>query len=178
MDYEIVTLEKEKWQGHEIIFSDYADSCYALETVKMNDSFSITLNKKPLESRKEIKYPNRLFEPWLNEVQAWGVIENNQLVAVIETAASNNNRLYISELWVDEKYRRKGIANALMNVAKKRAIDEKRRAIFLETRSCNEHAISFYISQGFSLIGFDSCAYSNDDIGKYNVPLKFGYLIQ
>jgi len=43
---------------------------------------------------------------------------------------------------------------------KKQADKEGRRAIFLETRSCNKHAIAFYLKQGFALIGFDSCAFS------------------
>ncbi|MCL2576778.1 MAG: GNAT family N-acetyltransferase [Defluviitaleaceae bacterium] len=174
MEYIIQALEKEKWQGHEIIFSDYADNCYDVDVTLENKNFSVSLNNKPLEQRRTIKYPNSLFASWLKDVQAWGVIDNNNLIAIIETASSDNNRLYISEMWVDEKHRRKGIATALLNVVKQRAIDEKRRAIFLETRSCNEHAIAFYISQGFTLIGFDSCAYSNDDIETFNVPLKFG----
>jgi len=31
------------------------------------------------------------------------------------------------------------------------------------------------MSQGFKLIGFDSYPFSNEDIEKYNVPLKLGY---
>jgi len=175
MDHKIQELDKKKWQGYEIMFCDYADSVYSMEILREDNGFSVRIVKKPLETRREIKYPNKLFEPWLNNVKAWGVIENEQLIAVIETAVGNDNRLYISELWVDEKYRRQGIATALMNMAKKRAIEEKCRVIFLETRSCNEHAIDFYISQGFTLIGFDSCAFSNEDINRDNVPLKLGY---
>ena len=178
MEYKIQELEKEKWQGHEIMFCDYADSVYSMEIKREDGGFSVLLIKKPLEQRKEIKYPNKLFEPWLTNIKAWGVIESGQLIAVIETAAGNDNRLYVSELWVDEAYRRRGIATALMNTAKARAVEEKRRAIYLETRSCNEHAIDFYISQGFTLIGFDCCAYSNEDIKRNNVPLKLGYFPQ
>ena len=177
MDYSIHELEREKWQGHEIIFRDYADSCFKVSMDYKDDTFSASISKTPLAERKQIKYPNTLFGSWLNDVKAWGVIESERLIAVIETASSGNNRLYISELWVDEDYRRRGIASALMNVAKQRAVDEKRRMIFLETRCINEHAIDFYISQGFMLIGFDSCAYSNEDIETNNVPLKFGFIM-
>jgi ribosomal protein S18 acetylase RimI-like enzyme len=80
-------------------------------------------------------------------------------------------------LWVDEGYRRQGIAANLIEIAKTRANDENLRTVYLQTWSCNEHAIAFYLSQGFKLIGFDSCANSNEDARKYNVPLKLGYFI-
>jgi len=49
--------------------------------------------------------------------------------------------------------------------------------VYLQTWSCNEHAIDFYLSQGFKLIGFDSCPFSNEDVEKFNVPLKLGYFL-
>ena len=44
------------------------------------------------------------------------------------------------------------------------AVSQKRRAIILETQSCNTNAIGFYLHQGFELIGFDTCCYTNNDI--------------
>jgi hypothetical protein len=46
--------------------------------------------------------------------------------------------------------------------------------LILETQSCDVSAIDFYLKQGFDLIGFDSAAYSNDDIEKKEVRLEFG----
>jgi hypothetical protein len=176
--HSIQPLSPENWQGHEIMFKDYAENCYHIDVAQTDGGFNVSLQKRPLGKRKKIEYPEKLFQPWLKDVKAWGIIENGKLIAVIETSAGDRNRLYISELWVDERYRRLGIAKSLMDTAKKRAKDEKFRAIFLETRSCNEHAISFYISQGFTLIGFDTCVFSNEDIENYSVPLKFGYFMK
>jgi ribosomal protein S18 acetylase RimI-like enzyme len=177
MEYKIQELEREKWQDYETIFCDFADNYYDINIQNENNKYLIFICKKSLENRKNIKYPNKLFGSWLNNVKAWGVITDEKLIGVIETAVEQNNRLYVSELWVDEKYRRQGIATSLMKMAKMRAEEEKYRVIYLETRSCNEHAIDFYISQGFKLIGFDICTYSNEDIEKINVPLKFGYFL-
>ena len=55
---------------------------------------------------------------------------------------------------------------------------EKRRAIILETQSCNTAAISFYEHEGFRLIGFDSCCYSNNDISKKEVRIDMGYFLE
>ena len=180
MEYKIQLLEKEKWQGYEAYFSDFADSCFHIEILHENNSFSVLMRKMPLKERKIIKYPQRLLASNDSTVKAWGIIENDQLVAGIETSVESNAknpRLYVSLLWVDEKYRRQGIAAALVNKAKERARDERLRAVFLQTWSCNEHAIAFYLSQGFKLIGFDSCPFSNEDIDKFNVPLKLGYFL-
>jgi len=180
MEHEIQLLEREKWQNHEVYFSDFADSCYDIKISHENNGFSVRMNKVPLTERKIIKYPQRLLTSSDSTLKAWGVIENGQLVAGIETIVegdSKSSRLYVSLLWVDESYRRQGIAAALINKAKARAKEEKLRAVYLETWSCNEHAIAFYVSQGFQLIGFDSCPFTNEDIEKYNVPLKLGYFL-
>jgi ribosomal protein S18 acetylase RimI-like enzyme len=102
-------------------------------------------------------------------------MKDGTLVGVIETAVEEwSNRLRVTELWVDANYRRKGIATALMNVAVQRAKDEKRRVIMLETQSRNESALSFYLSYGFTLIGFDACAYGNDDLNRKEVRMELG----
>ena len=180
MKHEIQLLEQEKWQNHEVYFSDFADNCYDIKILHENNCFSVLMNKVPLKERKIIKYPEKLFASGDSTVKAWGVIENDRLVVGIETIVEGNSqssRLYVSLLWVDERYRRQGIASALINKAKARAEEEDLRAVYLQTWSCNEHAIAFYVSQGFHLIGFDSCPFTNEDIEKYNVPLKLGYFL-
>jgi hypothetical protein len=62
-----------------------------------------------------------------------------------------------------------------MDKAKEVAAAQKRRAIILETQSCNTNAIGFYLSQGFELIGFDTCCYTNNDIGRHEVRINLGY---
>ena len=62
----------------------------------------------------------------------------------------------VTELWVSDALRGKGIGKSLMDKAKEVALSQKRRAIILETQSCNTNAIGFYLHQGFELIGFDT----------------------
>jgi len=78
---------------------------------------------------------------------------------------------------VDEKLRRQGTAAALMSLALKRADGEGRRAVMLETQSCNVAAISFYLKCGFTLMGFDACAYQNDDLQRGEVRIELGILL-
>ncbi len=48
----------------------------------------------------------------------------------------------------------------------------------LETQSCNEAAIAFYRKNGFSVIGFDLYAYSNDDPERHEVRIEMGKKLQ
>ena len=82
----------------------------------------------------------------------------------------------MTELWIDDAYRRKGLATALMDVAVERVKTENRRAIILETQSRNEGAIDFYLAYGFTLIGFDTCAYQNNDLTRKEVRMEMGML--
>jgi hypothetical protein len=101
------------------------------------------------------------------------------MLACIEMCPEEwSNRLLVTELWVSRELRGKGIGKQLMDKAKEVAARQQRRAVMLETQSCNTNAIGFYLHEGFELIGFDTCCYSNDDIGKKEVRLNLGYLFR
>ncbi len=102
--------------------------------------------------------------------------EKGEMKACIEVSPEEwSNRLMVTELWVSEELRGRGIGKALMNKAKEVAVNQNRRAIILETQSCNANAIGFYLSQGFELIGFDTCCYTNDDIGRREFRINLGF---
>ena len=48
------------------------------------------------------------------------------------------------------------------------------RMVVLETQTCNENAIAFYKKMGFSIIGFDLYAYTNNDMEKHEVRIEMG----
>ncbi len=62
-----------------------------------------------------------------------------------------------------------------MEAAKEQAVRENRRAVILETQSCNVNAIGFYLHEGFTLIGLDTCCYSNEDIRRREVRFELGW---
>ena len=81
----------------------------------------------------------------------------------------------MTELWVSDELQGKGLGKQLMDRAKEVAVAQNRRAIILETQSCNTKAIGFYLHQGFELIGFDTCCYTNNDIARREVRFNLGY---
>jgi len=180
MTDKIVQLNRKQWEGHQLMFRYTANNYYDLEIIQSDEGFKMMLIKKPFDTpfKKTPDDTDKLFQPWWEDVKAWGIIIDEQLIAVIETAVEGwSNRLIVTELWIDDSYRRQGLATVLMDIAKKRAKDEKRRVLMLETQSCNEGAIAFYLQYGFEIIGFDKCAYQNNDIQRKEIRLNMGLLL-
>jgi ribosomal protein S18 acetylase RimI-like enzyme len=176
----IIPLEREKWQGYEFPFDYESNNYYDVEIHRSDGEFHVSFVKKPFDT-PYVNLPNdmdKLFQPWWDDVKAWGIVDDGRLVAAIETTVEEwSNRLRVTELWIDAVYRRKGIATALMDIAVKRAKDEKRRVLMLETQSRNEGAIAFYLAYGFTLIGFDACAYRNNDLSRKEVRMELGIFL-
>ena len=177
----IISLEREKWQGYVLPFHYISHNYYDVEIVRANDNFQVSFIKKPFASPFEYKPDkdyDKLFQTHWEDVKAWGVVEGERLIAAVETAVEQwSNRLRVTELWIDDAYRRQGIGTALMGIAMKRARDEKRRAIMLETQSRNEAALAFYLAYGFTLIGFNACEYQNNDLQRNEVRMEMGILL-
>ncbi|MDD4593325.1 MAG: GNAT family N-acetyltransferase [Parabacteroides sp.] len=184
MEFEIVHLPKEKWKGTVIPISYKTNEYYDVVVSKTDKGYSIEIGKKDLakpiiHSSEEYNFPDKLYEDYWENAYAWGVLDNNELVAAIETDIELwSNRLRITELWVADKYQKQGIGNALIEIAKEQARRERRRAVILETQSCNVNAVEFYQHEGFSLIGMDTCCYRNNDLQRKEVRLEFGWFPQ
>jgi len=173
----IVELERDRWQGHPLPMGFVATTGYDIAIQRNGDDFEVSFTKQslPVAFVKQPVEDDRLFQDHWDDARAWGVIEGDDLLAVVETAVESwNNRLRITELWVGTRLRRQGVATTLMNAAFQRARDEGRRMVVLETQSNNTPAIEFYLRYGFELIGFDASHYSNDDVAKREVRLEFG----
>ncbi len=181
MKYEIIHLPKAKWKGTVIPIKYTTDKYYDVVVNKTDNGFTIDIQKKDLEepithTPEEYDFPDKLYQDFCENAFAWGVLIDGELIAAIETDQELwSNRLRITELWVAEKYQKQGIGHALIEIAKEQARLERRRAIILETQSCNVNAIDFYQHEGFTLIGLDTCCYTNNDLQRKEVRLEFGW---
>ena len=175
--FEIVFLPKEKYKGTPVPLDYTNDSYYDLEISPLNENgCTVSLVRKPREAF-EANHHDTLYQDYWEAPEAYGVVdEQGKVLACIEVTPEEwSNRLLVTELWVSKELRGKGIGKCLMDKAKEIAESQKRRAVILETQSCNTNAIGFYLHEGFELIGFDTCCYTNDDIGKKEVRLNLGY---
>ncbi len=184
-NYEIVFLPKEKWKGTVVPITTRSDSYFDFEIAPLDfDGCSVNIVRKASESEivhtpEEHGFPDSLYQDHWERAEAYGVVgEGGELLACIEVCPEEwSNRLMVTELWVSEPLRGMGIGKRLMNKAKEIAASQKRRAVILETQSCNTNAVGFYLHEGFELIGFDTCCYSNDDIERREVRINLGFFM-
>lgn len=180
---EIVELPKEQWKGKAIPLTTRSSSYYDFEISPLDaDGCAVKIVRKPADQEivhlpEEYDFPDSLYADHWENALAFGVIGGHgELLACIEVCPEEwSNRLMVTELWVSEQLRGMGIGKRLMDRAKDVAVAQHRRAVILETQSCNTNAIGFYLHQGFELIGFDTCCYTNDDIGRREVRINLGY---
>ena len=179
----IVPLPKERWKGAQVPLSYTTNEYYDVVISEQDDRFSVDMVRKPMDApvthrAEDYDFPDSLYQDHWEGAQAWGVVENGALLACIETCPEEwSNRLLVTELWVCEALRRQGLGHRLMEIAKDQARRENRRAIILETQSCNVNAIGFYRREGFELIGLDTCCYTNRDIERREVRFNMGFFL-
>ena len=183
MHYDIVALPKGQWKGTPIPITTRSFSYYDFEISPLNsEECTISIIKKPVEKEivhtpEEYDFPDSLYQDHWEGAEAYGVVsDSGDMLACIEVCPEEwSNRLLVTELWVEDSLQGKGIGKRLMDKAKEIARRQERRAIILETQSCNTNAIGFYLHQGFELIGFDTCCHTNNDIGRKEVRINLGY---
>jgi GNAT superfamily N-acetyltransferase len=187
MEYKIIPLPKEEWKGVPVPIRYTTEEYYDLETSTGSDGFQVQMIKKRFETPvthtpEEYDFPDSLYQDHWEKAQAFGIVsekdDKKELLACIELCPEEwSNRLMVTELWVADELHRQGVGTSLMNLAKEQAKLQGRRAIILETQSCNVRAIAFYLSQGFELIGFDSCCYTNLDVERQEIRFDFGFFL-
>ena len=183
MTREIIPLPKEKWKGTPIPSTIKSKSYYDFNISPLNkEGCKIELVKKDFEeeivhTQEEYDFPDGLYQDYWENAEAFGVVgDNGEMLACIQVSPEEwSNRLMVTELWVSEELRGQGYGKRLMDKAKEVAVAQKRRTIILETQSFNTNAIGFYLHQGFEIIGFDTCCYTNNDIGRKEVRINLGY---
>lgn len=179
--YSVIPLPKEKWRGFPLpvnIDSDmYYDTVIGAAPGRFSAEFVLKPAVPPIETRAEnYDYPDSLYQPHWADAEAYGVLTDGELIGAIEVCPESwSNRLMVTELWVREDWRKKGVGKALMDRAKEICEIRNHRAVILETQTCNVNAIGFYLHEGFELIGFDSCCYTNADLKRREVRLDLGW---
>ena len=178
--YEIVPLPKEEWKGTPVPMRYTTEGYFDVEIREDADSFHVDMVKKLFDEPvlHEPDFADGLYEG-AGSTGGEKAAPKKKLLACIECCPEEwSNRLLVTEVWVADELHRQGIATRMMNLVKEKAMRDGRRAIMLETQSCNLHAIAFYRSQGFQLLGIDSCCYGNFDIARHEVRINLVYYIR
>lgn len=171
----IVEFEKKDAYLREI-GAGYSSSCYYdVSVLRESAGWRIGLARKAFDVILDKNYRGKLFEDHVPEPRVFVAVLENRQVGWVELGYDRwNNRMRVWELLVVKEFRKRGIGTLLMNHAVRIAKDKGARMLVLETQTNNAVAIDFYLKFGFSLIGLDVSAYTNEDIGKKEVRLEMG----
>lgn len=170
----IVELDKKTYKGYELEYK-YVTKYFFDVVIKNRKAVVVTIKRKRLRRKLEKKFISKLFEEYIDVPDVYAIFEKKKMIAVIEGSLETwNNRYRIWNLLVDAKYRKMGYGKALMTYMETIAKEKGARALVLETQSCNDPAIQFYLNLGLHFIGIDTMNYSNKDIDQKEVRLEFG----
>ena len=176
---QIIELPRKQYEGYTLHFDYDTAGYYDVRVFPTQMGFATTFEVKGIP-REHRHFTDKLYAPHWDDPRAFGLMNNEgALSGIMEVTKEEwNNRLRITNLLVFDGYRRRGYGSLLMCKAKTLARSMGCRAIILETQSCNLGAIRFYLAQGLTLMGFNACEYSNEDIERHEVRLEMGQLIQ
>lgn len=170
-------LSKEQFQDYELVFSYDSKAYYDLRLRCTENVFSLEFVKTPCAPVHK-EFTDQLFARHWDDPHAYGLFDGRDMRGLMEVTPENwNNRLRITNLIVEEGFRRRGYGSLLITKAREIARAQHRRAIILETQSCNAGAIAFYLSQGLTFMGFNACEYSNEDAARREVRIEMGCLM-
>lgn len=174
----IVELKKDDPSLLKLNSHYFTDQYYDLSIKHNSEGWKLDLVLKPFDKPVKKSYIGTFFEEYIKEPQVFAAVLNDDQIGWIELGYEKwNNRVRIWEFLVKKEFRRKGIGSLLMEFAAKISKEKGARMLVLETQSCDVPAIIFYLKQGFNLIGFDSAAYSNEDLEKREVRLEMGRVL-
>ena len=177
--YRIVKLD-ESWKGRTMWFRYWTDAYLDVETTVEPGISRIAFCQKKLEAPVEKKLEVTWMENWLHAPLLFAAVdEEDNMAGYIELNLERwNNRMRVTNLFVEEPFRRKGVGAALMEHAVQVSRKAGARAMVLETQSCNMPAIRFYLSQGYVVGGVDLFCYSNHDQENREVRLEMMRLLE
>lgn len=170
---QIKVLDYGEYKGFELD-CHYTTKAYRHIEIKEHRGIKIHIKRKRM--RKINKgFTSVLFENHIKNGMVYGVFKGRNLIGVIEGSLETWHNVYrIWNVWVESRYRREGYGKALFEYAQNEAMTLGARAMILEVQSCNDPAISFYEKMGMHFVGFDTLAYTNEDIKNKEVRLEYG----
>lgn len=167
-------LRREDYKGKIYTFSYVTHGFYSICAAPGGFSVKYT----PLPAPVEKSFQDELFSPWLEAPRLYGAFEGNVLAGFVEGSPESwNHRFRITNLLVMEPFRGRGIGGALLEHMVAVAQAHGARMAVLEAQSCNTAAIRFYLRHGFSMIGLDLYAYSNQDPQRGEVRVEMGRML-
>jgi len=146
---------------------------YVWQMDRSSEEGSVTVNFREIRLPRPVRVeyphsPEKLVENWktLSEmlVALMGGVQVGYIALKEQTVP---NALWVTDLVVGEKNRRKGIGSALVLAAQEWAAQHSLRRIVIEMQSKNYPAIKLALKLGYEFCGYNDHYYANQDIALF-----------
>ncbi len=133
-----------------------------------SEGLQVTFRQARLPRSMKVLYPrspDALLQSWRLHA-AFLVAEWDHIVVGYASVReeSSQETAWVSDLAVDRSRRLLGIGSALLNAARKWAVERGLRRLIVETQTKNYPAIRFLQKRGLSFCGYNDLYYPNQDI--------------
>ncbi|MEK3764290.1 MULTISPECIES: GNAT family N-acetyltransferase [unclassified Solibacillus] len=164
--------------GKQVSYHYTSEKYYKVQTDANSMGWNFSLTEEVFEIPFEKNLEEEIFDSHKEGSEVYVSEHNGEETGIIVIQHMEwNNTLLIHDLYIDNRFKRKGIGSALVAIAQKRAREMGVRMIVLETQTSNYPAIQFYLKEGFQMIGLNLNSYSNEDVKNNEVRLEMGYII-
>lgn len=164
--------------GKKVSYHYTSEKYYKIQMESSSNGWNISLTEEVFEIPFEKNLEEEIFDSHKEGSEVYVSESNGEETGTIVIQHMEwNNTLLIHDLYVDKRFKRKGLGSALVAIAQKRAREMGVRMIVLETQTSNYPAIQFYLKEGFQMVGFNLNSYSNEDLEKNEVRIEMGYII-
>jgi ribosomal protein S18 acetylase RimI-like enzyme len=158
-----------------LVHSYVTDHVWQMQVQESGSHVGITFQEVRLPRHMNAQYPRDL-EQLVESLQREGgffVAEvDGEVRGYVDLAVQPWRRMVrVVNLAVDEGYRRRGIATALLRHARRWATENGAGAMLAEMTTKNHPAISFFRELGFQFCGFNDHYYTNQDIALFFVQM-------
>lgn len=165
-------LLPQSYQGMPIHFEVKTKGYFHAQITTSDHAFGVLFQYEAFPEQKVFHFDDVLMSDWLKNPIVYGAFDQDQLIGFVELNKEWNQRLRISNIFVNEERRHLGVGTVLIRQAKAYAASQHMRGIVLETQSYNVPAIRFYQTHGFVFLGCDLAAFSNEDVKRQEIRLE------
>lgn len=175
MDIKIITKDNEEG----LLLSNNPFAISGELVVKRNsDCWSYDIKRYSQAKMRWQTFPDENYS--LKDVNntgfALGAFDNNQSIGLAIFQDQRTKYLYLADLKVSKKYRRRGVAKLLLNKAKKLAEAQKYLGFWVIAQNNNLGACLFYLKYGFIIGGLDTKVYDHSSQAeKQNVHFYYDF---
>ncbi len=149
------------------ITSEYV---WQLELHRESGMISVMFREVRLPRAVTVNYPHNPFalaDEWTRKAAVFTVLARNDPVGYLCLEEHPASMAWITDLVVAPAWRRRGLASALLEVARGWAREHAQRQLFLEMQSKNQAAIHLAQKHGYAFCGYNDHYYVTQDVALF-----------